>query len=88
MPVVIHARGAGISFGKSKIEHGTGKFSDVYKLSDVPGSYVQTDAHAGAVKSASARLLTRGDVSVALAGTGDGIDLGIGIARFTIAKAK
>jgi hypothetical protein len=37
MPVVIRARGAGISVGKSKIEHGTGKFSGVYRLSDVLG---------------------------------------------------
>ena len=29
-----------------------------------------------------------GKASVALAGTGDGVDLGIGLARFTIAKAK
>jgi len=88
MPVVIHVRGAGISVGKSKIDNGTGKFSEVHKISDVLGSYAQTDVHAGAVKSATAQLLTNNKVSLALAGKGDGYDLGIGVAKFTISRAK
>ena len=88
IPVVIHVRGAGISVGKSKIDHGTGKFSEVYNISDVLGSYAQTDVHAGAVKSATAQLLMNGKVSLALAGKGDGFDLGLGVARFAISRAK
>jgi len=86
-PVVIHARGAGLTVGKSKITSGTGKFAYVHEISDVIGMYAQGDVHAGAVKSGAAQLLTNGKVSLALAGKGEGYDLGIGIAGFTISRA-
>jgi hypothetical protein len=88
MPVIIHARGAGLSVGKSRIEHGTGRFADVRRISQVPGSYVQGDLHVGVAKSAAAEVLTNGKVSLALAGSGAGYDLGVGIADFTIRAAE
>jgi hypothetical protein len=87
LPVVIHARGAGVTVGKSKITNGTGKFAEVHQISDVIGTYAQGDVHAGIVKSGAAQLLTNGKVSLALAGKGEGYDLGIGIAGFTISRA-
>lgn len=88
MPVVIRARGAGLTLGKSRIDSGTGKFAYVHAISDVLGSYAQGSVHAGAVKSGTAELLTNGKVSLALAGNGKGYDLGIGVADFTIRRAK
>ena len=88
MPVVVHARGAGLTVGKSTIRNGTGKFADVRRISQVPGSYVQGDLHLGVAKSAAAEVLTNGRVSLALAGSGAGYDLGIGIADFTIRAAE
>lgn len=85
--VNISAKGAGLTVGKSHIDNGKGKFSDVHKISDVLGSYAQAEAHAGVVKSATAQVLTKGTVSLALAGAGEGVDVGIDIGRFTLSEA-
>src|SRR5262245_12606863 len=86
MAVSIETKGGGITFGKSEIKNGTGKFSAVAKIDDLLGSYAAAEAHAGAVKSSSARALTKGEVSLALAGTGEGVDVGIDFGKFTISK--
>ena len=86
MPVRIKARGAGLTVGKSHIEHGTGEFTDVRFIEDVLGDYAQAGAHAGAVKSAQAGVLTKGEVSLALAGHGEGFDLGVDVTKFTIKR--
>ena len=86
MPVRISARGAGLTVGKTHIEHGTGEFTDVRMVEDVLGDYAQAEAHAGAVKSGQAALLTKGEVSLALAGHGEGIDLGVDVTKFTIKR--
>ena len=62
----------------------TGKFTDVRTINDVFGSYARGEVHAGAVKSGTAQVLTKGTVSLALAGSGEGIDLGIDVGAFTI----
>jgi len=86
LPVKIRAKGGGITFGKSEIIGGTGKFTEVKSIEDLLGSYFQSEAHAGAGKSADAQALTKGEVSLALAGTGNGVDLGIAFGKFTIEK--
>lgn len=88
MRVDIVAQGGGLTVGKSKVEDGTGNFTDVHRISDVLGSYAEAEAHAGVVKSATARVLSKGTVSLALAGTGEGIDLGIDVGQFTLKAAK
>ena len=82
--VRIEAKGGGLTFGKSKIENGTGEFSGVNDIKETLGSYAQAEAHAGAVKSSGANVMTKGEVSLALAGTGKGWDLGIAFGKFTI----
>lgn len=82
--VRISAKGGGLSFGKSKIVDGRGEFSGVSSIRDVLGSYATAEAHAGAVKSSKAQAMTKGDVSLALAGTGEGWDIGIAFGRFTL----
>ena len=87
-PVNIVAVGGGLTVGKYKIENGHGKFSDVYTPSDLFGDYAQGEANAGVVKSGTAQVLTKGTASLALAGKGEGVDIGISFGKFTIAQAK
>jgi hypothetical protein len=84
--VKISAKGAGLTVGKTRIDNGTGRFTDVRMLTDVLGNYAQGEAHAGIVKSGTAQLLTKGTVSLALAGKGEGIDLGVDVGEFTLAR--
>jgi len=84
LAVRINARGGGISFGKSRIDNGVGEFSGVRDIREVLGSYAAAEAHAGAVKSAKAQAMTKGEVSLALSGTGQGWDLGVAFGRFTL----
>lgn len=86
MRVSIVARGAGLTVGKSQIDGGTGRFTDVHRMSEVLGSYAEAEAHAGAVKSGNAQVLTKGNVSLALAGAGEGVDLGIDVGEFTLSR--
>ncbi|MGA9333557.1 MAG: hypothetical protein WBV39_04700 [Rudaea sp.] len=88
MRVGIVAKGVGLTVGKSHVDDGTGRFSDVHRISDVLGSYAEAGAHAGIVKSGSAHILTKGTVSLALAGAGEGVDLGIDIGQFTLSNAN
>lgn len=84
LAVRISAKGGGLTFGKSRIENGTGKFAGVERIGDVLGTYVSAEAHAGAVNSSKATAMTKGDVSLALAGTGKGFDIGIGFGKFVL----
>ncbi len=86
MSVRIRAKGGGITFGKSEIVGGTGRFTGARGIEELLGSYVQSEAHAGAGRSADAQALTKGSVSLALAGTGRGVDLGFAFGKFTIER--
>ena len=84
MAVRINAKGGGLSFGKSRIDNGRGEFSGVRDIRDVLGTYATAEAHAGAAKSAKAQAMTKGEVSLALAGTGAGWDIGVAFGKFVI----
>lgn len=86
--VKVSAKGGGITFGKTEIIRGTGDFTGVRDIGEVFGSYAQAEAHAGVVKSADAQVLTKGSVSLALAGKGRGVDIGVAFGKFTIRRAK
>ena len=85
-PVKLRIRGAGLTVGKSVIEDGHGEFSAVADVGEILGSYAAAEAAAGAVKSANGQLLTNGEVSLALGGTGRGWDLGFSIGRLQIER--
>lgn len=87
MRVKIRARAIGLTAGKSRIDNGVGTFTDVHTIDDVLGSYAQGEANAGLVKSASVQVLTKGTVSLALSGSGQGIDLGVSVGKFVISKS-
>jgi hypothetical protein len=84
--VKLEARGGGLTVGKSEIEDGRGEFSGVKGISEIFGSYVEAEAHAGAVKSSKASVMTKGEVSLALSGTGRGWDIGIAFGKLTISR--
>ena len=86
--VLIRAKGGGITFGKSDVINGTGNFTGVRRMNELFGSYAQSEVHAGAGKSAAAQALTKGEISLALSGTGHGVDLGFAFGKFTITPAK
>lgn len=84
--VKLEAKGGGLTVGKSSIEDGQGEFSGVKSISEIFGSYVAAEAHAGAVKSTKASVMTKGEVTLALSGTGRGWDLGVAFGKLTISQ--
>ncbi|GAP66206.1 hypothetical protein MBSD_n1509 [Mizugakiibacter sediminis] len=83
--VRIRSKGGGLTFGKSTI-HGKGEFTGVGSIGDIYGAYANANAHAGAAKSAGATVVTKGSVSLALAGKGEGWDIGIDFGKFVIER--
>lgn len=84
--VKISAKGGGLTAGKSRVDDGHGKFSSVADISELFGSYAAASAAAGAGKSGEAHALTKGEVSLTLTGSGNGVELGVSLSRFTISK--
>ena len=86
LKIKLSAKGGGLTVGKSSIENGRGKFSAVTSTDELFGTYVAAEAHAGAVKSSGAQVMTKGEVSLALSGTGRGFDLGVALGAMTISR--
>jgi hypothetical protein len=86
MRVRLRARGGGPSVGHSTIKNGTGEFSGVDNISELLGTYVSAEAEAGAVKSAKAQVVTKGPISLALSGTGEGWEVGAAFGKFQILR--
>lgn len=84
--VRLEARGGGISFGKSRIENGVGEFSGVDDIRELIGGYASAEAHAGAGRSAKGQVVTKGEISLALSGTGRGWDVGVAFGSFVISE--
>lgn len=84
--VKIAVVGGGLTAGKYHIDNGKGEISKVHGIADIYGNYAQAGAEAGVVRSGTAQLLTKGTTSLALAGTGEGINLGVSVGKFTISR--
>jgi hypothetical protein len=85
MRVHLRSKGGGLTFGKSSVS-GTGKFSGIFHADEILGTYVVGEAHAGASASARATVMTKGNVSLALSGTGKGWNLGVDFGKFTVSR--
>ncbi|HMK60884.1 MAG TPA: hypothetical protein VK452_07040 [Dissulfurispiraceae bacterium] len=85
--VRLRIKGGGLTAGKYRL-HGRGEFSDVWDISEIYGAYAAAEAHAGAVRSANAQVLTKGRVSLAIASKGSGFDLGVAFSGFKIEPLK
>jgi hypothetical protein len=84
--VAIRVTGGGVTVGRSAIS-GRGDFSPVADVREVYGNYANAEVHAGMVRSSGAQVVTKGTVSLALAGKGRGVDLGFAFGRLTISPA-
>jgi hypothetical protein len=84
--VALRMKGGGLTVGRSAVS-GRGDFSPVGDVRELYGDYANAEAHAGMVRSATAQVVTKGPVSLALAGKGAGGDLGIAFWKLTIAPA-
>lgn len=84
--VHVWSKGGGVTFGRSKIKDATGRFTAVDDISDLFGTYVQSEAHAGAGNSTKASALTKGTISLSIVGKGRGVDVGISFGKFVIEK--
>ena len=84
--VKIKVTGGGLTFGKMDILDGNGTFSEVIHINEIFGPYVAAEAHAGVVKSAQASVYTKGQISLALTGTGRGMNIGIDFGKLEISK--
>ncbi len=86
--VKINLTGGGLTFGKMDIRDGNGTFTEVININEIFGPYVAAEAHAGAVKSAQASVYTKGEISLALTGTGRGMNIGIDFGKLEISKTS
>lgn len=86
LPVNISSKGGGVTVGRMRIDDGIGNFSGIHDIREVLGTYAAADAHAGAVNSVKAAVVTKGTVSLALTGKGKGWDLGFSFGNFVISK--
>ncbi len=84
--VTIRVDAGGIAFGKNEIIGGTGQFSKVYGIDEIFGSYAAASADAGAVRSSGATAMTKGPISLAIAGTGRGWDIGVSLGKFRVRR--
>jgi hypothetical protein len=82
--VIIHVRGGGLTAGKFSIEGGKGEFTNVKGIHEIYGEYASGGANAGVVKSAESAAMTKGEVSLAVTGTGRGFNLGVDLSKFEI----
>ena len=85
--VAISSKGGGLTAGRFRIE-GHGEFSEVNDIRELYGSYAQAQANAGVVKSGAAVVVTKGEVSLGLAGKGEGWDVGISLGNFVLTHIK
>ncbi|MCL7713708.1 hypothetical protein [Stenotrophomonas mori] len=85
-PVSIRAKGGGLTVGRTTINDGHGRFTGAYSLDDLVGTYAAAEVHASASRASGAQVMTKGDVSLALAGTGQGWSLGVGFGKFVITR--
>ncbi len=82
--VAIESHGAGATLGKSDVLDGEGTFSGVTDISEIFGTYAKLDTAGGATKGGTAQVMTKGEIQLAIAGSGRGWDVGLTLGGFTI----
>jgi len=85
--VAVTSKGVGLTAGKFRID-GKGEFSKVHDIADLYGGYVAAEGDAGLVKAGETSLVTKGDVSLAIAGHGEGWNVGISLGQFKLTPMK
>jgi len=88
LKVKITANGGGLTVGKAKVKDGIGNFTGLNNLDDAIGTYAQGDAAFGVWKNGDAQILTKGPLTLTIAGAGRGFGMGVSVGAFKIEKAK
>ncbi len=86
--VKINTEGGGLTFGTEKITDGYGNFSKVESINELFGSYATSEANAAVVDAGGVKAMTKGNVSLALSGTGKGMNIGLSFGAFKIARVR
>jgi hypothetical protein len=86
--VVLESRGFGLAAGKAEVSDARGIFSPVAKTEELLGTYIGRSAVAGAGAADAAGAFTKGDVSLAVYGEGEGKGLAAGGAKLTIKRKE
>ena len=86
--VKIVSRAGGFTIGKSDILDGEGVFSEVKDISEIFGTYAKAEASGSATKGGAAQVMTKGEISLGISGSGRGWDAGVTIGGFTIEEKK
>jgi hypothetical protein len=84
--VKISSGGAGLTVGKSDIVDGNGTFSDVKDISEIFGTYVALEGGISATKGGGGQVMTKGEISLAISGSGRGWEAGASLGGFTIER--
>ena len=84
--VTIEGKGIGFTIGKSDILNGEGTFSEVKDISEIFGTYAQLEARGSATKGGAAQVMTKGEISLAIAGAGRGWEAGVSLGGLTIKR--
>jgi len=84
--VKITMRGGGLTFGRTEIKEGEGRFSGVVSIDELFGAYVAAEAQAGAGKAAQASAYTKGNISLVLTGKGEGRALGFAFGKLELIR--
>ena len=84
--VAIEGHGVGFTIGKSDLVNGQGTFSEVKDISEIFGTYAQAEARGSANKGGAAQVMTKGEISLAIAGEGRGWEAGVSLSGLTIKK--
>ena len=74
--VAVSSHGGGFTIGKSDVIGGKGTFSEVKDIEEIFGTYAQASASGSAVKGGQTQVMTKGEISLALSGSGRGWDVG------------
>ena len=82
--VKLRSMGGGFTVGKSQIIGGEAKFYAVRDIEELYGTYAEATGHAGANVSGGASVMTKGEVSMVLSGSGSGVDIGVSFGGFRI----
>jgi hypothetical protein len=84
--VAIESNGIGFTIGKSDIVNGQGTFSEVKDISEIFGTYAQLEARGTANTGGAAQVMTKGEISLAIAGAGRGWEAGVSLSGLTIKR--
>lgn len=88
--VKLSAKGAGLTAGKYVVKGGRGKFSAVGSIRELFGRYASagTSVATGAPVAAHLQVVSKGKVTLGLAGASVGVDVGVSVGELTIKQAS